>query len=78
MDSLTIQELYDRLGDILQSGRIDPNQSILIPVNEPGFGPRPAVKVTMVTEGIDWDRGRVFLIPSKGLILDRRSSKILD
>lgn len=78
MDSLTIQELYDRLGTILQSGRIDPNKPIAIPINEPGFGSIPAVEVTMVIEGIDWDHGRVFLIPSKALILDRRSSKILD
>lgn len=75
---MTIQELYNRLGAMLQSGRIDPSQSILIPVNESGIGVRPAVEVTMVTEGFDWDHGRVFLIPSKGLILDKKSSKILD
>ena len=64
---LTIQQLHDALGELIQQGH--GGKALEIP-RDPGhatLGGTPAVKIKGVFNGFDWDQGRFFLVPETRL-----------
>ena len=60
---MTVDELIDRLQMLRMMDPKCGQNNVVIPVQGGGFGSTPCVEVSGVYQGIDWDRGKLFLYP---------------
>lgn len=66
--NLTVLELYQTLGRLIDSNNIDPDQTVEIRTADPAMGPHAGMGICAVYPGFDWDQGRLFLIPERELV----------
>lgn len=73
--SLTVGELYSLLKQWIDAGLVNLDQLIEIELSDFSIGPHAGAGICAVMPGIDWDSGRLFLIPSKELVSAQRREK---
>ena len=72
---MTVQELYEKLGRVIERGKGDYEVRI-ITENSGYFGPRSSVGVKYASSGFDWESNQFNLVADEKIITSKSDTKI--